>query len=64
MKIGNFSSALLELRELDQPITNFFDHVQINVDDKIVRRNRLCLMNEICVVMSKVALLSEVDVVL
>ncbi len=63
MKIGNFSSALLELRELDQPITNFFDHVQINVDDKIVRRNRLCLMNEICVVMSKVALLSEVDVV-
>ena len=47
--------ALGHLSSLKLPIDNFFNLVQINVDNSIMRRNRLCLLNQIKVVMHKVA---------
>jgi len=43
------------LSKLRSPIDLFFENVQINSDSKIVRRNRLCLLNRIRLIMKSVA---------
>ena len=43
------------MASLRPPIDTFFEAVQVNTDNDIVRRNRLCLLNRIRVVMNGVA---------
>ncbi len=56
----DFEAAMAALAGLRAPIDGFFDGVQVNADNDIVRRNRLCLLNEIREVMHKVAMFSEI----
>ncbi|MBL1436371.1 MAG: glycine--tRNA ligase subunit beta [Rhodobacteraceae bacterium] len=57
----NIEAAMAALAALRAPIDGFFDGVQVNADKPIVRRNRLCLLNEIRAVMHKVAVFSEIN---
>lgn len=57
----NSQSALQNLSTLRHPIDTFFNDVQINIDDAIVRKNRLCLLNQIKKVMHHVAVFSKID---
>lgn len=41
---ANYTEALVELAELQQPIDDFFDHVMVNVEDEKIRTNRLALL--------------------
>lgn len=58
---NNAEMALKNLAVLRQPIDEFFSNVQINIDNQISRRNRLCLLNQIKLVMHKVANFSKID---
>ena len=51
----DFKSAMGALANLRLPIDLFFENVQINSDTKIVRRNRLCLLNRIRLIMKSAA---------
>ena len=51
----DFKSAMNSLSKLRLPIDLFFENVQINSDSKIVRRNRLCLLNRIRLIMKSAA---------
>lgn len=51
----DFAAAMAALAALRSPIDGFFTAVQINTDNQIVRRNRLCLLNRIREVMAKTA---------
>lgn len=44
---GNFTAAMLTMASLREPIDKFFKEVKVNDENKIVRRNRLCLLNSI-----------------
>ena len=61
LKDENINAAMAALAALRAPIDAFFDDVQVNADNPIVRRNRLCLLNEIRAVMHKVAVFSEIN---
>ncbi len=56
----DIEAAMAALAGLRAPIDGFFDGVQVNAENEIVRRNRLCLLNEIREVMHKVAKFSEI----
>jgi glycyl-tRNA synthetase beta chain len=43
----DFASAMGALAKLRQVVDAFFEHVKVNDDDKVVRENRLKLLNEI-----------------
>ena len=51
----DFKSAMGALANLRLPIDLFFENVQTNSDSKIVRRNRLCLLNRIRLIMKSAA---------
>ena len=51
----DFAAAMTAMADLRQPIDAFFEAVQVNSDNQIVRRNRLCLLNKIRAVMGGVA---------
>jgi len=51
----DFAKAMAAMASLRAPIDTFFEAVQVNTDNDIVRRNRLCLLNRIRVVMNGVA---------
>ena len=53
--------ALENLSILREPIDNFFNNVKINTESLVVRRNRLCLLNQIKMVMHQVADFSKID---
>jgi len=55
LKAENFAAAMAALAALRAPIDAFFTAVQINTDNQIVRRNRLCLLNRIRTVMGDIA---------
>ena len=57
----DFAAAMAALANLRAPIDAFFDGVQVNAEAQIVRRNRLCLLNRIRVVMHKVAIFSALN---
>ncbi len=61
LKSEDFGTAMSGLATLRAPIDGFFDQVQVNVDNQIVRRNRLCLLGRIRDVMHKVAIFSEIE---
>ncbi len=54
-------NALENLSTLRRPIDKFFHGVQINSENSIVRRNRLCLLNKLRAVMHRVADFSQID---
>ena len=54
-------AAMAAMADLRAPIDAFFDSTQVNSDTQIVRRNRLCLLNRIRVVMHKVAIFSALN---
>jgi len=61
LKSEDFGKAMSALATLRAPIDGFFDQVQVNVANQIVRRNRLCLLGRIRDVMHKVAIFSEIE---
>ena len=61
LKEKNVERAMEHLALLRKPIDDFFTEVQINIENSIIRRNRLCLLNQIKEVMHKVANFSKID---
>ena len=61
LKEKNVERAMQNLAFLRHPIDEFFSGVKINIDNSIIRRNRLCLLNQIKEVMHKVANFSKID---
>ncbi|MEM9640920.1 MAG: glycine--tRNA ligase subunit beta [Pseudomonadota bacterium] len=57
----DFSAAMAALADLRVPIDAFFDQVKVNDDNPIIRRNRLCLLNRIRVIMGRVAVFSAIE---
>ena len=62
LSIGEIGAALGKLNSLRPEVDRFFEHVQINSDKDSVRKNRLCLLNKIKLLMHKVALFSEIEI--
>jgi glycyl-tRNA synthetase beta chain len=61
LKETKIEGALENLSHLRIPIDKFFNEVKINSENAIIRRNRLCLLNQIKEVMHRVAHFSKVD---
>ncbi len=57
----DFQTAILAISDLRKPIDNFFDCVQVNSDNDIVRRNRLNLLGQIRTTCNLVADLSKIE---
>ncbi|MEM6467117.1 MAG: hypothetical protein AAF679_11525, partial [Pseudomonadota bacterium] len=57
----DFASAMGALATLRGPIDGFFETTQVNAENQVLRRNRLCLLHKIRLVMSKVAVFSALD---
>lgn len=57
----DFATAMEAMASLRAPIDLFFVNVQVNSDNDIVRRNRLCLLNRIRTVMQQVAIFSALN---
>jgi len=55
LEAEDFAAAMSAMAGLRAPIDAFFESVQVNTDNAIVRRNRLCLLNRIREVMGRVA---------
>ena len=51
----DFVLSMTEMSKLRAPVDAYFDTVLVNVDNSLLRRNRLCLMNRICEVMCRAA---------
>jgi glycyl-tRNA synthetase beta chain len=61
LKLRNIEAVMINLANLKEPIDHFFDNVQVNDVSPMIRRNRLCLLNKIKVVMHEVAVFSIID---
>ncbi len=57
----DFETAMTSMASLRAPIDAFFEAVQVNTENDVVRRNRLCLLNRIRVVMNGVADFGQLD---
>ncbi len=55
LKAEDFAAAMAAMAALRGPIDAFFDTVQVNAENAMIRRNRLCLLNRIRTVMGQVA---------
>ncbi len=56
---GDFTSALLALASLKEPIDRFFNEVMVNTDDPAIRANRLRLLSALHHPMNRIADLSK-----
>ncbi|WP_170374813.1 glycine--tRNA ligase subunit beta [Ruegeria atlantica] len=61
LKAEDFPKAMTTMAELRGPVDAFFDEVQVNTDNDILRRNRLNLLSQIRQVCSSVADLSKIE---
>ncbi len=61
MEQGDFATAMAAMAKLRGPIDAFFEATQVNSDNPIVRRNRLCLLHRIRTICSGVADLTKVE---
>ncbi len=61
MKAEDFPKAMATMAGLRGPVDAFFDEVQVNTDNDILRRNRLNLLSQIRQVCSSVADLSKIE---
>jgi glycyl-tRNA synthetase beta chain len=57
----NFAEAMAHLAALRPPIDAFFESTVVNSEKDVVRRNRLCLLNRIRMVMDRVADFSALE---
>ncbi|MEM9434999.1 MAG: glycine--tRNA ligase subunit beta [Pseudomonadota bacterium] len=57
----DFAAAMAAMAELRGPIDAFFEAVQVNSDNQIVRRNRLCLLHRMRSICGRVADLTRLD---
>ena len=57
----DFSTAMHAMAKLRGPIDAFFEATQVNSDNQIVRRNRLCLLHRIRTICGGVADLTKVE---
>ncbi len=57
----DFPTAMSAMAALRGPIDAFFEEVQVNTDNEVVRRNRLNLLNQIRTICSSVADLTKVE---
>ena len=55
----NYTAALKSLAPLKVPVDAFFENVMVNADDLALRNNRLALLNDLHLMMNKVADLSK-----
>ena len=56
---GDYAASLRALAALRGPVDAFFDHVMVNVEDSLTRRNRLALLAKLHAAMNHVADLSR-----
>jgi glycyl-tRNA synthetase beta chain len=56
---GDYSGSLRLLAALKQPVDDFFDHVMVNVEDEVLRTNRLALLAQLRQAMNRVADISR-----
>ncbi|UPH71115.1 glycine--tRNA ligase subunit beta [Abyssibius alkaniclasticus] len=56
LKAEDFAAAMAALAALRAPIDAFFEGVQVNADNAMIRRNRLCLLHRIRATMQQVAM--------
>ncbi len=61
MQAEDFAAAMAEMARLRAPIDAFFEAVQINTDNEILRRNRLNLLNRIRQICMSVADLTRIE---
>ncbi|MCG7519671.1 glycine--tRNA ligase subunit beta [Ruegeria sp. Ofav3-42] len=61
LKAEDFPTAMSAMADLRGPVDAFFEDVQVNTDNDILRRNRLNLLSQIRQVCSSVADLSRID---
>ena len=59
---GDYSGSLRLLAALKQPVDDFFDHVMVNVEDEVLRNNRLALLAHLRQAMNRVADISRLAV--
>jgi glycyl-tRNA synthetase beta chain len=56
---GDYNGCLRVLAGLKQPVDDFFDHVMVNVEDEVLRTNRLALLAQLRQAMNRVADISR-----
>ena len=61
MNAAEFSNALAGLAALRAPLDGFFEAVQINAENAVIRRNRLNLLSRIRALGVQIADLSRVE---
>ncbi|MDE9450822.1 glycine--tRNA ligase subunit beta [Aliiroseovarius sp. Z3] len=61
MEAEDFAAAMQAMANLRAPIDAFFEAVQINTDNQVVRRNRLNLLSRIRMICAGVADLSRIE---
>ncbi|MBO9446203.1 glycine--tRNA ligase subunit beta [Ruegeria sp. R14_0] len=61
LKAEDFPAAMSAMADLRGPVDAFFEDVQVNTDNDILRRNRLNLLSQIRQVCSSVADLSRIE---
>ncbi len=61
LKAEDFPAAMAAMAELRGPVDAFFEDVQVNTDNDILRRNRLNLLSQIRKVCSSVADLTRIE---
>jgi glycyl-tRNA synthetase beta chain len=61
MKAEDFEAAMSAMASLRAPIDAFFEEVQVNTDNQVVRRNRLNLLSRIRTICLSVAALTEIE---
>ncbi|KUJ85662.1 glycine--tRNA ligase subunit beta [Ruegeria marisrubri] len=61
LEAEDFPAAMSAMADLRGPIDAFFEEVQVNTDNEVVRRNRLNLLNQIRQICSSVADLTRIE---
>jgi glycyl-tRNA synthetase beta chain len=61
LEAEDFAAAMTAMAALRVPIDAFFEKVTVNSGNQVVRRNRLCLLNRVKVVMERVAVFSAIE---
>ena len=61
LALGDHVGAMAAMAELRHPVDAFFEAVQINVDNEVLRRNRLNLLSRIRSVCGQVADLAQLE---
>ncbi|MFT7595023.1 MAG: glycyl-tRNA synthetase beta chain [Paracoccaceae bacterium] len=61
LKAEDFSAAMADMAALRGPIDGFFEAVQVNADNETLRRNRLNLLHQICLICGQVADLGRIE---